>query len=274
MTRCSSPTSPVRIFSTSTGRSPPENLGAYDLYLRAMPFLRITMPGAADQALEFLRQALALQPDYPAAQAAAAHCHEIRYVRGGRHPSDKAAALAHAHAAIEAGADDAQTLATAGFVIGIVAHDYVAAMEVIDRALALTNTSSTALGVGSVILAHAGRTDEAIDYAQRALRLPQSFETGYPRIGLTMAYLAARDFERAVEAAVQAVQATPQFSLAHVLHAAALSSLGRIDEGRAALRQVIELEPQFTVAGFVQAHTGRPEIWDPIGRALSAVMPG
>ena len=89
-----------------------------------MASLRVYMPGAADQALEFLRQALALQADYPAAQAAAAWCHEIRYLRGGLHPSDKAAALAHAHAAIEAVADDAQTLATAGFVIGLVAHDY------------------------------------------------------------------------------------------------------------------------------------------------------
>jgi hypothetical protein len=39
------------------------------------------------------------------------------------------------------------------------------------------------------------------------------------------------------------------------------------------MRCVIELKPQFTVAGFVRAHTGRSDIWDPIGRALSDVMP-
>ena len=81
------------------------------------------------------------------------------------------------------------------------------------------------------------------------------------------------DYPAAQAAAAHAVQAHPRFSLAHVLHAAALSSLGRIDDGRAALRRVIELEPQFTVARFVQAHTGRSDIWDPIGRALSDVMP-
>ena len=254
-------------------RKRPENLDAYDLYLRAMAALRVQMPGAADQALELPRQVLALQPDYPAAQAGAAHCHEIRYLRGGLHPSDRAAALAHAHAAIEAGADDTQTLATAGFVIGLVEHDYEAAMETIDRALALTNASPLALAVGSVILAHAGRTGAAIDYAQRALRFPQGPEAGYPHIGLAIAYLASRDFERAAEAAVHAVQGNPRFSLAHVLHAAALSSLGRIEDGRAAMRRVIEMEPQFAVARFVQAHTGRSDIWDPVGRALSDVMP-
>ncbi len=254
-------------------RKRPENLDAYDLYLRAMASLRIYMPGAADQALEFLRQALALQPDYPAAQAAAAWCYEVRYLRGGLHPSDKAAALAHAHAAIEAGGDDAQTLATAGFVVGLVAHDYDTAMEVIDRSLTLVNASPLALGLGSIILAHAGRTDAAIDYARQALRSPKGPDSGNPQIGLAIAYLATRDFERAAEAALHVVQANPRFSLGHVLHAAALSSLGRRDEGRAAMRRVIDLEPQFTVARFLQAHTGRADIWDPVGRALSKVVP-
>ena len=251
----------------------PENLDAYDLYLRAMASLRVLMPGAADQALVFLRQALALQPDYPAAQAAAAWCHEVRYLRGGLQPSDKAAALEHAHAAIEAGADDARTLATAGFVIGLVAHDYDTAMEIIDRSLTLVNASPLALGLGSIILAHAGRTDAAIDYARQALRFYRGPDTANTNIGLAIAYLVARDFELAAEAAIQVVHANPRFSLGHVLHAAALSSLGRSDEGRAAMRRVIELEPQFTVAGFVEAHTGRADIWDPVGRALSAVMP-
>jgi TolB-like protein len=255
-------------------RKRPENMDAYDLYLRAMASLRVYMPGAADQALEFLRQALALQPDYPAAQAAAAWCHEIRYMRGGLHPSDKTAALAHASAAIEAGADDAVTLATAGFVIGLVAHDYDTAMEIVDRALTLIHASSFALGLGAIILSHAGRTDAAIDYARQALRItPRGSDAANAHLGLAIAYCVAGDFEPAVNAASQSVQMNPRFSLAHVFHATALSGLGRMDEGRAAMRRVIELEPQFTVAGFVAAHTGRPDIWDSIGRALSEVMP-
>jgi hypothetical protein len=53
-----------------------------------------------------------------------------------------------------------------------------------------------------------------------------------------------------------------------VLQAAALSFLGRWDEAKAAARRVPELEPGFTVSGFVKSHTGRPEIWEPIGDAL------
>jgi hypothetical protein len=104
-------------------RKRPDSLDAYDLYLRALPHLHSSMPGGADKGLAILRQALALQPDYPDAHAAAAWCHEVRYMRGGLQEADREAALEHARAAIEAGADDAETLAVAGFAIGLVAHD-------------------------------------------------------------------------------------------------------------------------------------------------------
>src|SRR6185503_19458717 len=151
-------------------RKRPENLDAYDLYLRALAYTNAAMPGEADKALPLLHQALALQPDFAAAHAAAAYAYENRYMRGGMSDADKAATLRHARAAIEAGPDDARTLATAGFAVGLVAHDYEAAMSAIDRALELTSTSAWALGSGAVILGHAGQTARAIGYAERALR--------------------------------------------------------------------------------------------------------
>jgi hypothetical protein len=36
-------------------------------------------------------------------------------------------------------------------------------------------------------------------------------------------------------------------------------------------RRILELEPRFSVAGLVRAHTGRAEIWTPIGDALREV---
>ena len=253
-------------------RKRPESLDAYDLYLRALPHAHVFMPGEADRALALLGQALNLQPDFPAARAAAAWCHEMRYLRGGLQEADKKAALDHAQAAIEAGADDAGTFATAGFVIGLVAHDYKTAMDIIDRALTLTAASSFALGLGATILAHAGDSAKAIDYAERALRLtPFSRESSVPCVALAMAHCVDGDFEAAVVAAVKAVQANPRFSLSHALHAAALSRLGRVDEAKAAARRIQECEPDFTVSGFVRAHTGRADIWDPIGDALRRV---
>lgn len=250
-------------------RQRPESLDAYDLYLRALPHTHASMPGEADRALVLLRQALELDPDFAAAHAAAAFSYENRYMRGGLGAADKAAALHHARAAIEAGADDALTLATAGFVIGLVDHDYETAMDAIDHALTLTGGSAWALGSGAIILGHAGEAARGIDYAERAIRLnPRDPEIWHSYTGLAIAQCAARNWEAVITASRRASQANPRFSLPYFLQAAALSELGRIEEARLAGRRGAELEPGFTVAGFVRAHTGRAEIWEPIGEAL------
>ena len=75
-------------------RKRPENLHAYDLYLRAQPFAQVAMPGDAGKALALLDRALALEPDYAAAHASAAWCYEQRYMRGGLREEDKAAGIA------------------------------------------------------------------------------------------------------------------------------------------------------------------------------------
>jgi adenylate cyclase len=253
-------------------RKRPENLDAYDLYLRAQPFAQVAMPGDAGKALTLLDRALAREPDYAAAHASAAWCYEQRYMRGGLHEEDKAAGLHHARAAIEAGADDAATLATAGFCIGLIAHDYTTAMEVIDRGLTLAASSALGLSFGSVILGHAGEADRAIDYAERALHSgPLDFMTYLSYSGLALAHYVAGNFTESATSGNRAAQANPRFSYPQVVQAAALMQASRTGEAQAVARRVLEIEPSFTVNEFVRAHTGRVEIWDPMGDALRRI---
>ena len=74
-------------------RKRPDSLDAYDLYLRALPFAFTAMPEDADQALTLLEGAIELEPDYAAAHAMIAWCHEQRYLRGGLHEETKAAGV-------------------------------------------------------------------------------------------------------------------------------------------------------------------------------------
>ena len=162
-----------------------------------------------------------------------------------------------------------ETLTAAGFAIGLVAHDYETAMNAIDRALQINGTSAEAFRLGAVILGHAGRGERAIEYAERALRyspLDPWIAHSYNALGI--AHCPAGNWEGVASACGKAIQANPRFSLPLVLQAAALCLLGREDEARAAARRVPELEPGFTVSGFVKSHTGRAEIWEPIGEAL------
>ena len=64
-------------------RKRPENLDAYDLYLRALPHLASVMPADARIAAGFLEDALRLDPNYAAAHAFLAWCHEICFMGGG-----------------------------------------------------------------------------------------------------------------------------------------------------------------------------------------------
>jgi adenylate cyclase len=168
-------------------RKPPENLEAYDLYLRAVPHMASVMPADAKIAMSLLEQALKLDPNYPAAHAFIAWCHEICFMRGGFDEADKKAGLRHAHIAIASGSDDATTLAVAALVIAILSKDHKAALSAIERALSLNPSSATAHYWGAMIHASSGNSTTATAYANRALRLspfdPVAF-AGHGALGL------------------------------------------------------------------------------------------
>ena len=106
-----------------------QNLDAYDLYLRALPHMTSVMPADARIATGFLEDALKLDPNYAAAHAFIAWCHEICFMRGGFDEADKMAGLRHAQTAIASGTDDATTLAVAAFVIALLGKNSQSGVE-------------------------------------------------------------------------------------------------------------------------------------------------
>jgi TolB-like protein/class 3 adenylate cyclase/Tfp pilus assembly protein PilF len=224
----------------------PENLDAYDLYLRALPHMTSLMPEDAKIAAGFLEGALKLDPNYAAAHALLAWSHEQRFMRGGYSEADKAAGLRHARAAIVSSTDDATALAIAALVISHLDKDHETALTAIQRALALNPSSATALYFGAHIYAFSGDAPAAIAHAERALRLspfdPWAYE-GYEALGVA-ATLEGRDADAASYAA-KAVQANPGFSTIYAFLVAALALAGRGEEAKAAARRLLELEPGF-----------------------------
>jgi TolB-like protein/Tfp pilus assembly protein PilF len=254
-------------------RKRPNSLDAYDLYLRALPFAFTAMPRDADKALYFLEKAIELEPDYAAAHAVIAWCHEQRYLRGGLHDETKSAALRHARQAIAAGGDDAAALATAAFVIGVVEYDYETATTAFDRSFALSSSSALALGFSSIIRAWKGDDATAVEQAQRAIRLSPFDPLIYlPYVGLAYAHFAAGRFEEASAAASRATQSNPRFSAPYVLQAAALSNLGRREEAKAMARRLLEVQPDLTIAtAILSARYANPDKNAALGTALLGV---
>ena len=233
-------------------RKRPENLEAYDHYLRALPHMASMMPADAKVAMGFLEDALRLDPDYAAAHAIAAWCHEIGFMRGGFDEADKTAGLRHARAVIASGTDDATALTFAGFVIGNLAHEHETALRAIERALLLNPSCATALYYGAWMHVARGNSATGTAYARRAIRL-SPFDPGsyLGHIALGAAALLEARYDEAPSNYARAVQASPGLSYVHAAHAVALALAGRGEEARPVVRQVLELEPGFR-AGMIR----------------------
>ncbi len=253
-------------------RQRPNNLNAYDLVLRALPFVSAQMPKDVAKAIPLLEDALKFEPDYSAAHAFLSWCLHARFSRGGLHQEDRTAAIHHAHAAVALGNDDATSIATAAFVIALDEHDTTTALKLFDRALELSNSNVFALSCSAITLAWMGKTELAIERAQRALRLspfdPLNWLSNH---ALAIAYFYTQRYGDAADAARSAVDAIPGFSITRAVMTAALMRLGRTEEAKAAAQTVLECQPSFTIRGFSLIVEFEPAVFRPLADALREV---
>jgi adenylate cyclase len=226
-------------------RKRPDSLDAYDLLLRAISS-DMAMPEGVAKALPALERALTLEPNYARAHGHKAMCHHTLYLRGGQPEENRRAAIHHAHAAITNGQDDSAALTLAGFVIGMDEHDRAAASEAFEAALALSPSSAFTYLIGSVVFGWGGEAERAIEWAERALRLsPLDPWNWFPCHGLVLGHFLLGHYQKAAAAARKAIQLNPGFSMSHMLLAASLAKLGRLDEAKSAAKQVLALQPSY-----------------------------
>ena len=174
----------------------------------------------------YLKKALELEPGYALAHALLARCFHFRFSRGGLRAEDRITAIHHARAAIIGDSDDATTLAIAALVIWFDERDSTTALDLFDRALALSHSNVTALGNSAFVLAWMGKAEIAIERAQRAIQLCP-FDNTISYMALSLAQIVNNQYEQARESARRAVNPTPDFSIPHAILAVALVALKR-----------------------------------------------
>jgi len=253
-------------------RQRPSNLNAYDLVLRSLPFAYTRTAKDAAMAIPLLEDALKLEPDYGFAHALLSWCLHARFRRGGLHQEDRIAALQHAHAAIAHGNDDATALAAAAFAFVLEEQDTTTALKLFDRALELSNSNVFALSLSAVTLAWMGKTELAIERAQRALRLsPFDSLNFWPNIALALAYFHTQRYGDAADAARSAIESNPGFGILRAVLTAALMRLGRVEEAKAAARGVLECDPSWTIHGHRDIVGFEPTVFRPLADAWREV---
>ena len=211
----------------------------------------------------FLTDALKIDPNYIAARARLAHCHEIFFGRDGFGEANKTAALRHAHVVTASDTDDATALAVAALVITLLTRERGAALSAIERALALNSSCATALYFGSTMYGFAARPVEAIAAANRALRLsPFDPVIFHAHLALGLAAIVEARYDEAASHRAKAAQANPRFGNLLFFHAASLALTGRLNEAAPVARRYMEMVPSARIAmlsefGFASALTDK-----------------
>ncbi len=234
-------------------RKPPENLAAYDLYLRALSHLKVPSVDNAKTAAPMLEEALRLDPNYPAAHAELAHCHEMLFFYGGLDPANQSAGISHAEAVIAGKTNDATALAVAGFVIWQLGRDYHKALATIERALALNPCCVSGLWSGAMVCAMGGESAKTSAFAERALRL-SPFDPAAWVAHMCLGYAAEFEerFEEALPHFAAAVHLNSRFAALQAVYAGALALAGRMEEARQEAAKTLAIHPEFRFGPFLQ----------------------
>jgi len=191
---------------------PTANIGAYDLYLRALVPWRSWSQAGMTEALEFLRRAIALDPDYAEALALAAGVLTMTIIYGWTEDPKKTGNEAQrlAHRALSLAPDDPSVLTNATVEMMIL-EPHADTVAMYDRALALNPGACTTWAYSGWARLERGR-EQAVEHLETAIRLdPLSAERPTYLGGLGLARLAGGRFGDAVTLAIQSAQLRPDW---------------------------------------------------------------
>ena len=233
-------------------RKPPDDIDAYDLYLRAMPLLHAMRPAENREALDLLHRAIELDPNYAQALAFLAWAYEERLTRawGDYGADDRDTAIAMARRAIEADRNDALVLALSGFVLVMIARDYSRGLQAANRARELNpNIAFVSFMIG-VALSISGEPEKGLPYIESAIRISPGDPGAF--LFYTSAALAHLMCDRPAEAremAERSAQIYPGWDTTWRVLGSANIRLGREDEAHSAVARLLELAQNATLSG-------------------------
>ncbi|SDD69401.1 adenylate cyclase [Bradyrhizobium brasilense] len=238
----------------------PENLTAYDFYLRAMQQHYLMTADGLAEAIRLAHRALELDPrfGFVAALAGLAHMQNILWGHAVDPQLDRKEAVRLLRLALSIDDGDAETLAWVSLTSAYMVGDCESEIELADRAVALNPNSYRAWTARGSVYRVAGLPDEAVRSFERAIRLsPLDPRLPITFVGMGMAFIELRRFDEAIAAANKCRRQNASYSLAYRCLASAFAHLGRDAEAREAAALLLQLDPAFTISAMI-ARGGYP----------------
>jgi TolB-like protein len=231
-------------------RKPPENLQAYDLMLRALPYFHTGTRDDLAEAERLLRRAVEIDPAYAPALAYLAWCHWRRVSQGSMDRGDPAVAemINLAQTALSLDSNNPELLLAAAQIIALPGGDPTGGLALINKSIALNPNDASGLVMAAYLHAYAGDTGITFAYLERAGRLNPLNRTPFFYFVHALAHFVAGEHEAVVEWTTKALQERFNYAAALRYRAASLGLLDRLEEGRQVAQRLLALAPDFTIS--------------------------
>ena len=235
-------------------RRRPEDLTAYDFYLRTIQQARPATPEGLAEALRLVQCALELDPRFGSVAVLAGVSHMMNVVLGyAIDPEfDRKEAVRLMRLALSLDDGDPSTLASAAAISAFMVGDCETEIEMADRAVALNPNSYQTWNNRGWVYEIAGQPEEAIRSFERAIRMspvdPQLYTTF---TGMGFAFIELRRFDEAIVAGKKALRQNPSYPGPYRGLASAFAHLGRDAEARKAAARMLEIDPAFTISAWI-----------------------
>ncbi|MBJ6126662.1 adenylate/guanylate cyclase domain-containing protein [Microvirga splendida] len=251
-------------------RKRPENLDAYDLVMRALPYVWALEYEANKEAARLLDKALLLDPGYPLAIALAAWCRGQRIVYNWSKnlQEDKRETLRQAQAAAALAHDDPFILTVLGAALTIT-REYQRATSMLERALSLDPNSAWAWNRSGWLHNYQDDPEIAIQHFERSLRLspfdPMAFNC---EMGIGCAHFIAKRYDLAAQWQEKALMSKPRTAWIHRTLAPAYSLAGEADKARESVGELVKGYPGIRIADILQAMAFSKEVMSRFAEGL------
>jgi adenylate cyclase len=245
-------------------RNPPNNMQAYDLFLRATGHFYAMTKEDIEAALALVTRSIELDPSYARSYALAGRCYFHRKVRGWVPPTDPTIAegVRLARIAVDKGGDNPEVLWMAAITIGLAGGDIEGGVALIDRALTLNPNSADALAYSGMLRAYLGESDAALEHLVLSTRLsPVDVQTYNKHTAAAFAHFMAERYAAALDSSHRALMHKLDYLPPLRMLAACLGLLDRVPEGREALVRLLAVNPretQASVRAYYQAAFKKP----------------
>jgi adenylate cyclase len=241
-------------------RRRPENLTAYDYFLRALPQYYLATREGLAEAIRLAHRALELDPRFGSAAALAGDCHVNNVILGyANDPQfDRKEAVRLARLALSIDDGDPDTLSSAAVISAYMVGDSEAEIEMADRAVALNPNSWRTWNCRGYVYRVAGLPEEAIRSFERAVRMSPVDPLLYVTfLGTGVALIELGRFDEAIVVLKKALRQNPSYVPACRCLASAFAHLGRDAEAHDAAARAIEIDPAFTISAFIARGAGK-----------------